>query len=156
MLDERLAYRFLDGMGAQDVVQLQDLRLVLRIALAKPLELTAQPRAEAFESLPSVPALGLENIRRAVLRDEASGSQLLDFIASRDFWVTFLKSKYRDRFTQVRDTYTSQCDQLEFGARLLSDDLYQSSLELIRSAHNAAERTLIKQLTRQEMADHPF
>lgn len=154
--DERLAYRFLDGMGAQDDVQLQDLRLVLRIALAELLELPAQPRAEAFESLPSVPASGLESLRRQVLREEASGNQLLDFIAARGFWVAFLKSKYRDRFIQVRDTYISQCDQLEFGVRLLSDELYQSSLELIRSAHNAAERALIKQLTRQEMADHPL
>lgn len=154
--NERLAYRFLDGMGAQDVVQLQDLRLVLRIALAKHLQLPAQPSAEAFESLPSVPASGLESIRRAVLRDEASGSQLLDFIASRDFWVTFLKSKYRDRFTQVRNTYISQCDQLEFGERALSEELFQSSQEVIRSAHNAAQRELLKELTRQEMADHPF
>ena len=135
---------------------IRDRRLVLRIALAKLLQLPAQPSAEAFESLPSVPASGLESIRRAVLRDEASGSQLLDFIASRDFWVTFLKSKYRDRFTQVRNTYISQCDQLEFGERALSDELFQSSQEVIRSAHNAAQRELLKELTRQEMADHPF
>ena len=154
--DERLGYRFLEGIRAEDDVSLQDLRMVLRMALAGPLELPTQPQPGAYEHLPSVPAMGVTTIRRQVLLEEVSGSQLQDFIVSRSFWVVFLKSKYRSRFALVRDTYTRQCNQLEFGARVLSEQLYQSSQELITSAFNAAEKDLIKQLTRQEMTDHPF
>lgn len=154
--DERLAYRFLDGIGSEDVVHLQDLRMVLRMALAGPLELPTQPVPGAYENLPSVPAMGLNSIRRQVLLEEASGSQLRDFIAGRGFWVTFLRSKYSDRFAQVRDTYIGQSNRVEFGPRATSDQAYQNSLDAIRAAFQTAEKDLIKQLTSQEMDENPF
>jgi len=154
--DERLAYRFLDGVGAQDEVSLQDLRLVMRMALAQPLALPWQPQADGYPHLPSMPAMGVNSIRRQVLLEEASGDQFLDFIGSRDFWVAFLKNKYSDRFARLHDTYMRQSNRVEFGPRAISDQVYQSSLEVIKAAYNAAEKDLITQLTRQEMTDHPL
>ena len=154
--DERLAYRFLDGVRAGDDVSLQDLRMVLRMALAGPLELPTQPLPGAYGHLPSVPAMGLTTIRRQVLLEEASGRQLQDFIASRGFWVALLKNKYRERFTQLRDLYVGQSNRAEFGPPAPSAQADQNSLEVIHSAFKAAEKDLIKQLTLQEMTANPF
>nr|NLU59957.1 hypothetical protein [Pseudomonas sp. BIGb0427] len=64
-----------------------------------------------FGGVAGVTSRQLDDAARTVLTAEA-GDELLDFIASRDFWVNYLRDTYPQSFAEVEEPFVDRLQEL--------------------------------------------
>ncbi|WP_156160252.1 NEL-type E3 ubiquitin ligase domain-containing protein [Pseudomonas sp. 2(2015)] len=104
---EDIHARQASGLGVDEV----EVSLAYRVGLAEPLDLPGQPRYMQFGGVAGVTSRQLDDAARTVRTAEA-GDELLDFIASRDFWVNYLRDTYPQSFAEVEEPFVDRLQEL--------------------------------------------
>ncbi|MEN5200072.1 NEL-type E3 ubiquitin ligase domain-containing protein [Pseudomonas wadenswilerensis] len=139
-----IAARRAAGLRVDDV----EVRLAYRIGLARRLELPGQPEGMRFAHMANVTEGQLDGAETEVLAAETAQA-LRETIASRDFWITFLKSRYGERFDEVNKPFFARLEALEADKGSMRDQVYRTRVETIQQRRGADEQRLIETLTTQ-------
>ncbi|MNJ11094.1 putative E3 ubiquitin-protein ligase ipaH7.8 [compost metagenome] len=123
-----------------------EVRLAYRIGLAERLELPGQPRRMIYVGKAEVSQVLLDAAGTEVLEGETADA-LKASIVSRDFWVEFLKSRYRARFDEANRPYFSRLVALDKDKERMSDQVYLENIETIQQRRAAEEQRLVEDLT---------
>ncbi|CAK9888914.1 MULTISPECIES: NEL-type E3 ubiquitin ligase domain-containing protein [Pseudomonas] len=146
---ERIALRDIAARRAANLrVDEVQVRLAYRIGLAERLEIPGQPQGMRFANMANVTTAQRDSAAAEVLAAETPEA-LRAAIASRDFWITFLKSRYGTRFEAVNKPYFARFEALEADKQSMQDQSYRTRLDTITQRREAEERRLIETLTTQ-------
>ncbi|MNH12912.1 putative E3 ubiquitin-protein ligase ipaH7.8 [compost metagenome] len=146
---ERIALRDIAARRAARIrVDEVEVRLFYRIKLAQRLGLPGQPQTMRFANMANVTAAQLDSAAAEVLAAETPEA-MKSAIASRDFWITFLKSRYGERFDEVNKPFFARLEALEADKGSMRDQVYRTRVETIQQRRGADEQRLIETLTTQ-------
>lgn len=150
---ERIARADIDGRrAAGEEVDEVEVSLAYRTRLARELDLPGQPRTMQFEGIAEVSQAQLEAAAREV-RSRERGSGLAEYIAQRDFWITYLRGEYAERFRAAEQPFWDQLDVLE--ADQQPESQYLATMNQLARDREKALQQLALQLTREALAARP-
>ncbi|MFB4393367.1 MULTISPECIES: NEL-type E3 ubiquitin ligase domain-containing protein [unclassified Pseudomonas] len=141
-----------DAVGRREAAPVDVLEVVIgyRIALAPALDLPCQPKTMRFTSLAGITDARRDAALLAVTASEASDA-LADSIAGRDFWRTYLEKRHAGLFAAVLTDLEPEQDALEASQATLTSDAYLRQWDLLKSRREQREHDLFLQLTRQAL-----
>lgn len=147
---EAIALRDIAARRAAGLLRVDEVevRLAYRVGLAERLDLPGQAKNMMFVSVADVSAAQLDAAEAEVLQGETPES-LKAGIASRDFWIEFLKKRYVERFDEVNKPYFARLEALDADKQTMSDQVYRNRSETIGQRRKADEGRLIEMLTTQ-------
>lgn len=140
-ITERLAR----GVDVDEV----EVSLVYRVRLSRVLNLPGQPSTMQFERIADVSQAQLDAAAREVRRLEA-GDGLVEYISQRDFWITYLRGEYAERFAAVEQPFWDQLDALE--QRQQPESAYLAAINQLARDREKAQAQLALRLTREALA----
>ncbi len=131
-----------------------EVHLAYRVGLGRSLYLPGQPKEMFFRSIANVTE---EQIRaaRTRVRQAESTPAMKTFIASRDFWIDYLRKKYPRDFTRFNTPFHDQEEQLLSQSPQMLSDQYARRLSALMEARVAQEQTFLEALTQHEIDEHP-
>jgi len=126
-----------------------EVSLAYRTGLAGELELPGQPRTMQFGTLAGVTQEQLQVAAHDV-RSREAGDGLAEFISERDFWVTYLREAYAERFTTVEQPFWDQLEALEESSQPEGERLL--AMNVLTVERDKALKALALRLTRERLA----
>ncbi|WP_426140609.1 NEL-type E3 ubiquitin ligase domain-containing protein [Pseudomonas sp. DWP3-1-2] len=126
-----------------------EVRLAFRAGLAKPLDLPAQPEKMLFSRLADVSQAMLNDAYGRIIGREGT-PDFLDALNSREFWMTFLESRYADRFEPVKAQFQNRLEALESEKDAgMTDDQYLERIGVIQRERSEALNTMACNVSRE-------
>lgn len=152
---ERIALRVISERRGQNIsVDDVEVRLAYRIGLADSLDLPGQPKYMNYARTAKVSAADLQAAEAEVLAAETSVA-LKQSLAGREFWLSYLKRQYAERFEAVNGPYFARINALDVDRNVLSDKQYLDQVAKIDSRRKVEEMRLAQSLTAQIWNDLP-
>ena len=152
---ERIALRVISERRGQNIsVDDVEVRLAYRIGLADSLDLPGQPKYMNYARTAKVSAADLQAAEAEVLAAETSVA-LKQSLAGREFWLSYLKRQYTERFEAVNGPYFARINALDVDRNVLSDKQYLDQVAKIDSRRKVEEMRLAQSLTAQIWNDLP-
>lgn len=145
---EDIENRELMGRGVDEV----EVSLAYRTRLAGDLDLPGQPSHMQFGEVAGVSERNLREALQTV-RDAEAGDELVPFIASRDFWLAWLREQHGDAFTELEDDFWRRLDGLTSREASMSEGDYLTAMNRLASQRDAALETLARRLTENALRD---
>ncbi|MGE7989816.1 NEL-type E3 ubiquitin ligase domain-containing protein [Pseudomonas sp. NPDC089554] len=146
---DRIAASYVDTlrrMSPIDEVDDVEIYLGFRVGLAKSLGLPEQPEYMNFGNVSHVGRGDLRDARVTVLAQENNNSLSLSLV-SRDFWQTYLRENYRERFQAMDAPFHERLEALDPQAS--TEQVYMAAVDALMVEQRAAELELMRSLTRE-------
>ena len=131
-----------------------EVNLAFRVGLGRSLYLPGQPKEMFFRSIADVSEEQILDARTRVRQSEETAA-MKTFIASRDFWIDFLKKKYPRDFTLFNKPFHEQEQQLLTQSPEMLSDRYARRLSALMETRLAEEQSFLEALTQYELDEHP-
>lgn len=138
--------RYGQGRGVDEV----EVSLAYRTGLARELELPGQPSHMDFSQIAGVTPQDLREAVRVVRADE-QGEELERFIASRDYWVEYLREHHQAAFAELEDRFWHRLDDLGALQGSLPEGEYLSRMNSLAAERREAFEDLALRLTREAL-----
>ncbi|WP_095157630.1 NEL-type E3 ubiquitin ligase domain-containing protein [Pseudomonas sp. Irchel 3E13] len=142
--------RYAQGRGVDEV----EVSLAYRTGLARELELPGQPSHMDFSQIAGVTPQDLREAVRVVRADE-QGNELPRFIASRDYWVEYLREQHPAAFAELEDRFWHRLDELGAQHASLPEGEYLARMNSLAAERSAAFQDLALRLTGEAMRQDP-
>ncbi|NVZ61716.1 hypothetical protein HX867_06430 [Pseudomonas gingeri] len=131
-----------------------EVNLAYRVGLGRSLYLPGQPREILFRKIANVTEEQILAARNRIRQAEIK-PEMKTFIASRDFWIDFLRKKYPRDFSRFNRPFHEQEELLlQHSPEMLSDS-YSRRLSALMETRMAEERVFLEGLTQQELNQQP-
>jgi len=127
-----------------------EVRLAYRVNLRDRLDLPGQPSKAEYAGLQYVPRAKLQAAEQYVNSLKDSKAEI-ESIAQRDFWVQYLKEKYRSRFDLAYESILERLEQLDITRTTMTSDAYNTQSKALAVEARVAEQRLIDLLTPEEI-----
>ncbi|WP_433884509.1 NEL-type E3 ubiquitin ligase domain-containing protein [Pseudomonas vranovensis] len=137
--------------NAAAVVDVVELNLAYRIALGEALDLPSKPQSMLFPALAPLDEGEIASARQRIEGLEQTQA-LQRFIASRDFWLDYLKEHHKAQFDTLDLPYRNQLEAIMDSQGELRDDDYLQRMRALASAREQAEANLALRLTEEAWA----
>lgn len=129
-----------------------EVRLSYRVGLRDRLELPGQPTRAQYTGLQYVSEAKL-NAAVEQIASLNNSQAVIDSIAGRDFWVAYLKDKYRSRFDLAVEPILERLDALEDTKETLTSQQYNTQISALSAEAEEVKRKLVSLLTPQEILE---
>lgn len=136
------------GRGVDDV----EVSLAYRVGLARELDLPGQPGHMQFSEVAGVSQRNLREAAAAVRAAEA-GEELTAFIATRDFWLAWLREQRGDAFSELEADFWTRLDGLAAREASMPEGDYLNAMNRLASERDAALEGLARRLTEDALRD---
>jgi len=144
---EKLAHEHSQADPSADPAEVS---LAYRTGLVESLDLPGQPTHMRFAGLSGVTREDLEKASMRVRTAELSPA-FMDSLTGRKFWRTHLRKRYPGRFDLMNTPFHEEQDAIMERAHSMDDAQFRREFEAIGDRREAAERTLFRELTHEEM-----
>lgn len=144
-----------DLQGRIERVEPLEIQMFYQVSLADDLGLPARPRSMTFERIANVTSEQLEAARQDVLNADTQTARTA-YIERQVFWERFLEKKYPEHFKAADSPMHERMQVLYLAREKLSSQEYVSKTREVGESRLQARQELISQLTREEIAKHPF
>ncbi|MGY2182665.1 NEL-type E3 ubiquitin ligase domain-containing protein [Pseudomonas agarici] len=131
-----------------------EVNLAYRVGLGRSLYLPGQPKEMVFRSIANVTEEQILAARNRIRQTEHMPA-LKTFIASRDFWIDYLKRKYQRDFIRFNKPFHDQEERLLNNSPLMPSDQYSRRLSILMETRIAEEKIFLEALTQHELDEHP-
>ncbi|NWA26212.1 hypothetical protein HX866_15095 [Pseudomonas gingeri] len=131
-----------------------EVNLAFRVGLGRSLYLPGQPKEMFFRSIADVSEEQILEARSRVRQAEGTAA-MKTFIASRDFWINYLRKKYPRDFTLFNKPFHEQEEQLLTHSPEIISDSYSRRLSMLMESRLAEEQSFLEALTQYELDEHP-
>ncbi|WP_338525686.1 NEL-type E3 ubiquitin ligase domain-containing protein [Pseudomonas batumici] len=131
-----------------------EVHLAYRVGLGRSLYLPGQPKEMFFRSIANVTGEQILEARSRI-REAEGTSALTGFIASRDFWIDFLKKKYPRDFFRFNKPFHDQEEKLLENSPDMLSESYARRLSVLMENRIAEEQAFLETLTQTELDEHP-
>ncbi|MGA8137420.1 MAG: NEL-type E3 ubiquitin ligase domain-containing protein [Pseudomonas gingeri] len=131
-----------------------EVNLAYRVGLGRSLYLPGQPKEMFFRSIAGVSEEQILEARGRIRQAEATAA-MKTFIASRDFWIDYLRKKYPRDFALFNRPFHEQEEQLLNNSPEMLSDRYSRSLSMLMESRLAEEQRFLEGLTQYELDEHP-
>lgn len=131
-----------------------EVNLAYRVGLGRSLYLPGQPKEMFFRSIAGVSEEQIVDARSRVRRAEETAA-MKTFIASRDFWIDYLRKKYPRDFALFNRPFHEQEEQLLNNSPEMLSDRYARRLSTLMETRLAEEQDFLEALTQYELDEHP-
>ncbi|NWB26372.1 NEL-type E3 ubiquitin ligase domain-containing protein [Pseudomonas gingeri] len=131
-----------------------EVNLAYRVGLGRSLYLPGQPQEMFFRTIANVTEEQILNARSRVRQAEGT-AKMKTFIASRDFWIDYLKKKYSRDFSRFNQPFHEQEEQLLSNSPEMLSDKYARRLSVLMETRIDEERNFLEALTQYELDEHP-
>jgi Leucine-rich repeat (LRR) protein len=125
-----------------------EVRLAYRIGLTERLELPAQPNSMRYREASGVTDDDIDTAFKNVIEAEKS-DDFMDEIVRREYWIDYLKRKYRDDFSALEKRQAEAADALETRYPDLNEE-YLKEIEALSDTNKVGMLELAVQLTERE------
>ena len=129
-----------------------EVRLSYRVGLRDRLELPGQPTRAQYTGAQYVSEAKLNAAVEQIASLNNSQAEI-DSIAGRDFWVAYLKDKYRSRFDLAVEPILERLDALEDTKETLTSQQYNTQISALSAEAEEVKRKLVSLLTPQEILE---
>lgn len=129
-----------------------EIRLSYRVGVRDRLELPGQPTRAQYTGSEYVSDAKLDAAVEQI-QSLANSQAEIDSITERDFWVAYLKDKYRSRFDLAVDPILERLDALEASKETLTSQQYSTQINALSVEAEAVKRKLVGLLTPQEILE---
>nr|WP_318654583.1 NEL-type E3 ubiquitin ligase domain-containing protein [Pseudomonas sp. MWU13-2100] len=131
-----------------------EVHLAYRVGLGRSLYLPGQPKEMFFRSIANVSE---EEIlaARARIRQAENTPAMKTFVASRDFWIDYLKKKYPRDFVRFNKPFHDQEELLLTQSPEMLSERYARRLSVLMETRMAEEKVFLEALTQHELDEHP-
>ena len=136
------------------VVDEIEVNLAYRVGLGRSLYLPGQPKEMFFRSIADVSEEQILDARSRVRQAEGTAA-MKTFIASRDFWIDYLRKKYPRDFALFNKPFHEQEQQLLTQSPEMLSDRYARRLSTLMETRLAEEQDFLEALTQYELDEHP-
>ncbi len=136
----------IENTGLRDEAEV---RLVYRLRLAPALDLPQPPAAMLYASAADLSPMELENALAQVQLGER-GDALLSYAVRQDFWQSYLRETYPERFQALRDEYQTRVLALTDAYPEETQDQIGERIMLLDQQLRDDEEMLMKELTNQQ------
>lgn len=149
---------FLSPLWVQRQVALLDpleVQMFYHVHLATELALPARPKSMRFGNMAEVTPAELAAAKAYVLEQEKT-LDMRESIEKQAFWGDFLQRKYPQAFSELSTEHQERMDTVYSGRTELTDEDYMTRIQAVVESRAQAIARVIKQLTEQELEQHPF
>lgn len=127
-----------------------EIRLAYRLGLVDRLELPAQPDSMLYFGISGVTDADLDAAYAEVIASEKTPA-FIEQLTARKYWKKYLKEKYPDEFTRLKDTFSEQSSTLldqypDMG------NAYAERMNELNTQRDAEQKTLLTTLSTREIA----
>ncbi|WP_224771034.1 NEL-type E3 ubiquitin ligase domain-containing protein [Pseudomonas sp. FEN] len=140
-------------VSSSSAVDEVEVNLAYRVGLGRSLYLPGQPKEMFFRSIANVTEKQILEARTRV-REAEDTPAMRSFIASRDFWIDYLKKKYPRNFARFNKPFHEQEEQLLTNSPEMLSDRYARRLSVLMENRIAEEQTFLETLTQNELDEH--
>ncbi|WP_455926444.1 NEL-type E3 ubiquitin ligase domain-containing protein [Pseudomonas putida] len=126
-----------------------EVRLVYRLRLAAALDLPLQPSRMLYETVANVSQKELDTALAAVQTGE-HGQAFLGYAAQQDFWTTYLRETYAERFKALKEEYEASVLALDDRYPEETQEQLGARIVVLEQQWRENERELLMELTRME------
>lgn len=146
---ELIARRVIDArVRAGTVVDEVEVRLAYRTALTEPLELPGQPNTMRYRATAQVSDADIKAAQKEIEEGETP-AVLKASIAQRDFWVSYLKVQYAERYQRIAKPLHARMEALQADADAghITEAAYLRQSHVLQANLAKEEKKLLETLT---------
>ena len=146
---ELIAQRVIDArVRAGTVVDEVEVRLAYRTALTEPLELPGQPNTMRYRATAQVSDADIKAAQKEIEEGETP-AVLKASIAQRDFWVSYLKVQYAERYQRIAKPLHARMEALQADADAghITEAAYLRQSHVLQANLAKEEKKLLETLT---------
>ncbi|MDF9619128.1 NEL-type E3 ubiquitin ligase domain-containing protein [Pseudomonas entomophila] len=144
------AQRARDRLAGDPEIDVLEVVLGYRSALAAALDLPHQPRYLRFDGLADI-TQAREQAALAVVRAAEATDALARSISRRDFWRAYLEQRHGAAFAVVAENYANLGTELDEQVDVLTSEDYAQRWNALRTEREAAEDALALRLTQDAL-----